>query len=129
MSSLWDVAAPLIVACLLGALGWGLRYARQARQRERDRDAKLDRLVLVFLEGTPADPFTGTPAGPSVVTRLGELDSLQRSLRHVEDAVNQLRASSVDHGRALAELQAKVDGLTDGQRQSPGGPGPWLGTV
>lgn len=105
MSSLWDVAAPLIVAGILGGIGWLIRCARQARQREHDRDAKIDRLVQVFMEGTPPDPFSGSPGQPSIMDQLADLRGLHATVRRTAEAVEQLRVSSVAHGASIAALK------------------------
>lgn len=107
---LWDLLIPLAVAAIIAGVGWLIRCTRLARQRERARDVKLDRLVQVFLEGTPADPFSGTASVPSVVAQLGEIGSLRTAITRLDFSVGELRESNVAAGVASRQL---ADDVTD----------------
>lgn len=108
---LWDLLIPLAVAAIIAGVGWLIRCTRLARQRERARDVKLDRLVQVFLEGTPADPFSGTASVPSVVAQLGEITALRTAITRLDFSVGELRESNVSAGAAAAKLAADVADL------------------
>lgn len=110
---LWDLLIQLTVAATIAGVGWLIRLARLARSRERERDAKIDRLVQVFLEGTPADPFSGTPPTLSVVAQLAQIESLHTALTRLGYAVAELRESNVTAGAASAQLADDVTGLRD----------------
>ena len=109
MEHLWDVGTPLLVAAVVALVGYVVRLSRAARRRERERDDKIDRLVTVFLEGTPPDPFTGVRRQPSVVEQLAQLDKLWEAVARTDVNVAEIRTGLIDASRESASDRRRLD--------------------
>jgi hypothetical protein len=72
-----ELGVGLILALVVGLIGWLVRATARRVAAEKVRDDKLDRLLEVF-EGVDATPFH--QAQPGVLARMGDLEAGQRSL-------------------------------------------------
>ena len=74
MRPLVELLIALSTAAIIAGMGYLIRYLRARGSAERDRDHKLDRILIAF-EGAPADPLAGTPARVGVLDRIGAIEA------------------------------------------------------
>ena len=121
MTYAWDVATPLLVAAITAVVVYG----RRARERERLRDGKLDRIIAVF-EGSDRDLITGRAAEPGLAEQLAVIreqlhrnggTTLRDAVTRIEIAVDDLRAAQITAGRRTVVVETLLrQHMRDGQQ-------------
>lgn len=103
MSQVVELLLAVATAAIIGAAGYLIRYLRTRGAAERDRDHKLDRILVAF-EGAPADPLAGTPLRVGILERISAIEAqLERNGgATMRDAIARLEVAGAA-AKALAD--------------------------
>jgi hypothetical protein len=111
-SGLQHIVEAVVIAAILGTAGMGLRASRKARERDaaakardRARDVKLDRL-LILAEGYPGDPITGQAAIVGISEHLARIDEEDREIRDRVVTLETLAHIHDDDFAAIRRIEA-----------------------